>query len=199
MQPGVSQDPSRSWLQAMPGLRGTAEGRIDAEGQSCRASGVPIDEGRGAPGCSTRAGDHGLPVQRLGRGASGGGDEWRNADVRAGGLEGRASTLVPSAYGAGDSLSDSGWTATRYGWDGPNVWAVAACESSGRPDAVSPDGQNWGLMQLGVIHKARAERLGFTWEQMLQPRPNLLVAYDLWLDQGWAPWACRYVLEVIQP
>jgi len=46
-------------------------------------------------------------------------------------------------------------------------------------------------MQLNVIHKARAARLGYSWEEMLEAGPNLCVAYDLWLDQGWGPWSCK--------
>jgi len=125
-------------------------------------------------------------------------DEWRNADVRAGGLAVARNGVVPSPPLLGLGVS-GGWTATRYAWDMSDVSAVASCESGGLGNAISPDGQNWGLMQLNVVHKARAARLGFTWEQMLDARANLLVAYDLWLDQGWTPWACRYVLEVIQP
>ena len=112
MRPEVSQGPNQLWLHTVPVLRGAAEGGIDAEGQSCRVSVVPGDEGRASPGCSTRAGDHGAPVQGLGRGADAGGDEWRNADVRAEGLV-RASgnVVVPDS----PSVSSPVWVATRYG------------------------------------------------------------------------------------
>jgi len=85
------------------------------------------------------------------------------------------------------------WAAKWY-WppeEWANLWALIQCESGGNPKAVSPDGQNWGLTQLNVIHRARAERLGYSWAQMLDPVANLRVAYDLWLDQGWGPWACK--------
>lgn len=55
-------------------------------------------------------------------------------------------------------------------------------ESGGDPDAVSPDGENLGLFQLNRVHGG---------DELLDPATNVAVAYQLWLDQGWAPWSCR--------
>jgi hypothetical protein len=72
---------------------------------------------------------------------------------------------------------------------------VARCESTLDPTAVSPDGANWGLMQVNVVHKALAARMGYSWAQMLEAGPNLAVAravaravYDR--AGGWGPWSC---------
>lgn len=79
------------------------------------------------------------------------------------------------------------------------AWLVAAgptdgCdngESTGNPTARN--GVHVGLFQLsGTYHRARAQRLGFTWEQVsTQAYPNARVAADLVLEQGWRPWSCR--------
>jgi hypothetical protein len=42
---------------------------------------------------------------------------------------------------------------------------------------------------LSTVHRARAARLGFTWSQMREAWPNAVVAYNLWREQGWRPWA----------
>lgn len=61
------------------------------------------------------------------------------------------------------------------------------CESTHRPTAKN--GSHYGVAQLSrPDHEARANRLGFTWDDMWDARSNLLVAHDLWLEQGWDPW-----------
>ena len=67
---------------------------------------------------------------------------------------------------------------------------VAWCESTWRTDAVSRGGHR-GLFQLSRIHQARAARLGFTWDQMLELGPNVAVALDIFVEQGWRPWSCQ--------
>lgn len=63
------------------------------------------------------------------------------------------------------------------------------CESRLIPTAWN--GQHVGVAQLARRwQEARANRLGFTWEQMTMARPNLLVAADLYAEQGWGPWEC---------
>ena len=98
----------------------------------------------------------------------------------------------------GGQRADTVWDGTIPYWP-PERWgevrAVAQCESEGSPAAVSPDGRNWGYMQLNVIHEARAARLGYSWEQMTEPGPNLHVAYSIWEESGWIPWACKEVLH----
>jgi hypothetical protein len=68
-------------------------------------------------------------------------------------------------------------------------WArpVARCESTNNPQARN--GTQWGLLQIDIpSHRGRIERLGFRPEDMLEPIPNLIVAQDIWREQGAAPW-----------
>ncbi|MBK5222053.1 MAG: transglycosylase SLT domain-containing protein [Acidimicrobiia bacterium] len=72
--------------------------------------------------------------------------------------------------------------------------AVAHCESTLNPGAISPGGGNWGLFQINSVHRARVNQLGFGWNEMLHPWQNAQVAADIWAQQGWRPWSCRKVL-----
>lgn len=70
---------------------------------------------------------------------------------------------------------------------------VSGCETGGtyNPAVVNSSGHT-GLFQLSPrYHTARASRLGFTWAQMREARPNALVAADLYAESGWGPWTCR--------
>jgi hypothetical protein len=64
-------------------------------------------------------------------------------------------------------------------------------ESGGDPNAQL--GVHVGVFQLsGRYHRARAERLGYTWEQVAtEVYPNARTAADLQAEQGWTPWACK--------
>lgn len=73
---------------------------------------------------------------------------------------------------------------------------VAHCESTLRPEAVSPGGGNWGLFQINRIHRARVEAMGYTWDQMLMPYQNAQVAAAIWSEQGWQPWTCARKLGI---
>ena len=64
-----------------------------------------------------------------------------------------------------------------------------ACESGGDPAAISPDGQNWGLMQVNLVH---LWRVGGDPYRLLDPETNMRVAWDIYVDGGgWGPWACK--------
>lgn len=68
---------------------------------------------------------------------------------------------------------------------------VGQCESSLRPSATNAG--SIGVMQIHVpSHRARIARLGFTPEQMTEPAANVAVAADLYGEQGWGPWACKW-------
>lgn len=75
---------------------------------------------------------------------------------------------------------------------------VAGCESTGDEtgehlDPAAINGDHSGLFQLARrYHEDRARRLGFTWDQMLQPGPNIAVAADLFAEHQWGPWTCRW-------
>ena len=84
-----------------------------------------------------------------------------------------------------------------FGRFGPTVAEQAVrvfgCESGFNPAARN--GQHAGLAQLSKQYQeARARRLGFTWDQMFEPIPNLTVAADIYGESGWRPWTCRRVL-----
>ena len=67
---------------------------------------------------------------------------------------------------------------------------VARCESHLDPTARS--GAHWGLFQISDrYHSARIERLGYSWPDLLSAGPNIAVAADLSMEQGWTPWSCR--------
>lgn len=74
-----------------------------------------------------------------------------------------------------------------YVWPCGQALAVATCESTLRLDAVSPDGQNIGPMQVNVIHSGKL-RPG---ESLYDPAVSVRIAHDIYVDQGWGPWACR--------
>lgn len=74
-----------------------------------------------------------------------------------------------------------------FGDHGAHAIRVAVCESS--LDQTAKNGVHIGLFQLsGTYHKPRAARLGFEWHRMYEAEPNIIVAADLWREQGWVPW-----------
>ena len=73
-----------------------------------------------------------------------------------------------------------------YPW--PCEWAltVMQCESTADPGAYYNG--NRGLFQIGAVH---ADRVGGDLAALYIPEVNVRVAYEIWSEQGWAPWACR--------
>jgi len=82
----------------------------------------------------------------------------------------------------------SEWRAlvSRYDWPIDEALRVMGCESSGYADAYNAG--NYGLMQINAVHAAKVDG---ALERLFEPEENLRVAYIIWRDQGWAPWACR--------
>ena len=78
-------------------------------------------------------------------------------------------------------------------WSCDAVRRVVSCESTGNPLAVSPDGRNWGLLQIGLVHLDKLEALTGSRDPylLLEPEVNVAVGYALYVESGWAPWACR--------
>lgn len=78
-----------------------------------------------------------------------------------------------------------------YPWPCAEALAVARCESGLNPIAVSPDGANWGLMQLNQPTWAPyfgAQR----WASVLDATANVAMAYEIYQRAGsWASWSCR--------
>lgn len=68
---------------------------------------------------------------------------------------------------------------------------VIWCESRGRWDVVSEDGEYWGAWQLHrASHEAKALRRGWTWEEMhADPAKQTALAVEIWTASGWAPWS----------
>lgn len=80
-----------------------------------------------------------------------------------------------------EAVADSPWART------PGVARVARCESRFESDAVSPDGQDRGLMQVRAsAHPDLAARY-----DLLDPRQNLEAAWIVFTERGgWAAWSC---------
>ena len=78
-------------------------------------------------------------------------------------------------------------------WSCAVVRRIIGCESTWDPLSVSPDGQNWGLMQISLVHLDKLEALTGSRDPylLLQPEVNVAVGYAVYVESGWAPWACR--------
>lgn len=104
----------------------------------------------------------------------------------------RAASVAPSAAEALAVIRD---VFSRFGAAvAEQAVRVSSCETGGtfNPTVVNSSGHT-GLFQLSPrYHTARAARLGFSWPQMSEARPNALVAADLFAEQQWRPWTCRY-------
>lgn len=64
--------------------------------------------------------------------------------------------------------------------------AVMWCESKGDPRAYNAN--NYGLMQINSIHQ---RRVNGDLQSLYDPEVNIRVAFQIWTEQGWAPWGCR--------
>ena len=73
-----------------------------------------------------------------------------------------------------------------YAWDCDEALAVMMCESSGHADAFNAG--NYGLFQINAVHAAR---VGGDLQSLFDPAVNVRVAYEIWSDQSWIPWACK--------
>lgn len=73
-----------------------------------------------------------------------------------------------------------------FGWPGAQL---VTCESAWNRYAVGPLGER-GLFQVHPIWRREVERLGWTWEQMFEPEPNIRMAVHIRNVQGLRAWAC---------
>jgi len=80
----------------------------------------------------------------------------------------------------------------RFGGDvAEQAVRVAMCESTLRPGATNAG--SVGVLQIHVpSHRARITRLGYTPDQLYDPAVNAAAAADIWAEQGWQPWTCRW-------
>ena len=73
-----------------------------------------------------------------------------------------------------------------------NAKKIMMAESGGRYDALSKTGDR-GLMQISPVHKGR---VGGNLNALYSPEINMRVAYEIWSEQGWAPWVCAKKLGI---
>jgi hypothetical protein len=70
--------------------------------------------------------------------------------------------------------------------------AVADCESSLNPGAVSRGGGNHGLFQINNVHRGNFEAItGQPWDMVYDAYYNAQYARRLYDASGWRPWTCR--------
>ena len=79
-------------------------------------------------------------------------------------------------------------------WPCEQAIAVAACESgrnmAGRLDGnYATNGNNYGLFQINGVHASRWPDFYQDW---MDPAKNAQWAYEIWAQQGWYPWDCRW-------
>jgi hypothetical protein len=79
-------------------------------------------------------------------------------------------------------------------WPCQQAINVAACESgrdmSGRLDgAWATNGNHYGLFQISWIHASRWADFYDAW---MDPAKNAQWAYEIYVQQGWYPWSCRW-------
>ena len=72
--------------------------------------------------------------------------------------------------------------------------AVCSAESSRYTEAVNTENADgsidYGLWQINSVHLGQSiNGWAVTVERLLDPVENARIAYTLWLDQSWTPWA----------
>jgi soluble lytic murein transglycosylase-like protein len=105
-----------------------------------------------------------------------------------------AGTPVPAALTARRPSATEALILDTFGPLGPQAIAVARCESSLDPQAISDGGGNYGLFQINrLAHEAWLSSLGYSFEQLLDPQLNVLVARAIYQRAGsWEPWECDW-------
>lgn len=92
------------------------------------------------------------------------------------------------AYASG-SVEDI--IARHFGRATQKAIAVARCESTLNPSAVSPGGGNHGLFQINNVHAGNWPSVtGTPWSSRYDAEANTVFAKWLYDQQGWGPWAC---------
>ena len=99
-------------------------------------------------------------------------------------------TPAPVAVAPGGAGGDVRAIICSVPWPCEEALRVAFCESSLSPGAISPDGRNYGLMQVNIIHHAR---VGGDVSRLLNAAVNVAVAYQIYAAAGytWQPWSCK--------
>lgn len=83
-------------------------------------------------------------------------------------------------------------TICAYGWNCETALRIAQCESELLPRAISWTGDSYGLFQIHrETWEAWLNRRGFDFESSWWvAERNIAMAYEVWLEQGWAEWDC---------
>ena len=80
-----------------------------------------------------------------------------------------------------------------YDWPCKEALRVSYCES--RWDSGAYSSGNYGIFQINAIHRGRLQSVsggeGDDLARLFDPHINTQVAYSIWREQGWRPWACR--------
>ena len=79
------------------------------------------------------------------------------------------------------------WPASSRAW----AHKIVHRESRGNPRAQNRRSSAAGCFQMLKIHAGRYRKLGFSWADRYNPAVNLLVALDLFNEQGTRPWGVR--------
>lgn len=71
-----------------------------------------------------------------------------------------------------------------------DTYSVIECESHFSRLATGALNER-GLLQIHPIHEQRIIQMGYTWEDMFKPVPNLTVGVAIYEERGWSPWSCK--------
>lgn len=98
-----------------------------------------------------------------------------------------ATELARAQYGQCGEFYDLalsvGWPADEWSVLSQIMWRESKCQ----PWAWS--GSDAGLLQINKIHTEWAGMMGWAYpDDLFMPENNLLFAYRLWSESGWAPW-----------
>lgn len=78
-------------------------------------------------------------------------------------------------------------------WSCSDATTIFRCEG-GDWLGVGDAGERGGF-QLHPVHAWRFLQRGWTWDDAFIPKRNVEIAYEIWVEQGWHPWTCRYMLQ----
>lgn len=176
--------------------RGVPQIEASLDGLAGGGSGVATDHPGPGSGDEEQV-DGGLAMGGgVGVGAPGGADSGGSEQQGQGAVDATPVPAPAARPGARPVAAPAGGVAAvvcAYPWPCADalgvVYGNARCpngESGGNPLAYNAG--NYGLYQINAVHAARVDG---DLSRLFDVETNVAVAYALWRDQGWAPWACR--------
>jgi hypothetical protein len=77
-------------------------------------------------------------------------------------------------------------------WPCDTALRIAECESRFDPNAISWDGQDFGLFQIRAsVWRYWLDERGFSfWDEWMIPEKNVAMAHLIYQERGWRPWTC---------